>query len=34
VLPHVVEHRLVSVGNDLDAEGSSIQAQLRCIAIP
>jgi len=34
VLPHVVEHRLVSIGNDLDAEGSSVQAQLRCIAIP
>jgi len=33
VLPHVVEHRLASVG-DLAGEGNSVQAQLSCIAIP
>ena len=34
VLPHVVEHRLVAVGDGLGDEGNSIQAQLSCIAIP
>jgi MoxR-like ATPase len=34
VLPHVVEHRLVSAGDGLGGEGISIQEQLSCIAIP
>lgn len=34
VLPHVVEHRLVSVGGGLHGEKGSIQSQLSCIAIP